>query len=98
MSLRPFQKLVDFIKQSKSGYITKQELLKYYSSADSDPDSSVGDSDDDNNNNYSYDLSNNFDWIIAWGRVALLIDYNSDNETITLRNGNGRNIGKHYWY
>jgi hypothetical protein len=30
--------------------------------------------------------------------VALLIDYNSDNETITLRNGNGRNIGKHYWY
>ena len=92
MSLRPFQKLVDFIKQSKSGYITKQELLKYYSSADSD--SSVGDSDD--NNNYSYDLSNNFDWIIAWGRLALLIDYNSDNETITLRNGNGRNIGKHY--
>lgn len=94
MSLRPFQKLVDFIKQSKSGYITKQELLKYYSSADSDPDSSVDDSDD--NNNYSYDLSNNFDWIIAWGRLALLIDYNSDNETITLRNGNGRNIGKHY--
>jgi hypothetical protein len=33
----------------------------------------------------SCDFANNFDWIIAWGRMALLIDYNSDNETITLR-------------
>ncbi len=28
---------------------------------------------------------NNFDMIIGWGRMALLIDYNSDNETIKLR-------------
>jgi NitT/TauT family transport system ATP-binding protein len=75
MNLRPFQKLVDLIKQSKDGYITKQELLEYES-----PSSSS-----DNNHNYSYDFVNNFDMIIGWGRMALLIDYNSNNETIKLR-------------
>ena len=29
MNLKPFQKLVDLMKQSKTGYITKQELLEY---------------------------------------------------------------------
>ena len=29
MNLKPFQKLVNLIKQSKTGYITKQELLEY---------------------------------------------------------------------
>ncbi|MFZ0512133.1 MAG: AAA-associated domain-containing protein [Candidatus Nitrosopolaris sp.] len=78
-NLRPFQKLVDLIKQNKTGYITKQELLEYYSSSSS---SSGSDGDDDS----YYDLANNFDRIIGWGRMALLIDYNSDNETIRLRN------------
>jgi hypothetical protein len=72
MNFRPFQKLVDLIKQSKNcGYITKQELLEYESSS--------------NDLNYSYDFLNNFDMIIGWGRMALLIDYNSDNETMKLR-------------
>jgi hypothetical protein len=79
MNLRPFQKLVDLIKQSKTGYITKQELLEYYSSS---PSSDSG----DGNGDYSYDFANNFDRIIGWGRMALLIDYNSDDETIRLRN------------
>jgi hypothetical protein len=82
MNLRPFQKLVDLIKQSRDGYITKQELLEYESSSTS----SSGSDGDDNNHNYSYDFANNFDMIIGWGRMALLIDYNSDNETIRLRN------------
>ena len=82
MNLKPFQKLVDLIKQSKAGYMTKQELLEYESSAPSSSDSDG----DDNNHNYSYDFANNFDRIIGWGRMALLIDYNSDNETIRLRN------------
>jgi hypothetical protein len=80
MNLRPFQKLIDLIKQSKDGYITKQELLEYESYSHSSSGS------DDNNHNYSYDFANNFDMIIGWGRMALLIDYNSDNETIRLRN------------
>ena len=75
MNLRPFQKLVDLIKQNKTGYITKQELIEYYSSSGSDGD-------DDS----YYDLANNFDRIIGWGRMALLIDYDSNNETIRLRN------------
>ena len=33
----------------------------------------------------TYDFANNFDWIIGWGRVALLIDYNANNESIRLR-------------
>jgi NitT/TauT family transport system ATP-binding protein len=74
MKLRPFQKLIDLIKQSKSGYITKQDLLQYPSAASN--------ADDDY---YYYDFANNFDWIIGWGRVALLIDYNANNESIRLR-------------
>ena len=71
--------MVDLKKQSKTGYITKQELLEYdYSSSCSGEDA--------DSNNYSYDLANNFDRIIGWGRMALLIDYNSDTETIRLRN------------
>ena len=83
MNLKPFQKLVDLIKQSKSGYITKQELLEYDYSCSSPSSSSGGDDADDNN--YSYDFADNFDKIIGWGRMALLIDYNSDTETIRLR-------------
>jgi NitT/TauT family transport system ATP-binding protein len=74
MNLRPFQKLIDLIKQSKSGYITKQDLLQY-------PSAASNAADDD----YYYDFANNFDWIIGWGRVALLIDYNANNESIRLR-------------
>jgi len=73
MKLRPFQKLIDLIKQSKSGYITKQDLLQY--------PSATSNADDD----YYYDFANNFDWIIGWGRVALLIDYSANNESIRLR-------------
>ena len=77
MNLKPFQKLVDLITQSKTGYITKQELLEYDYSCSS-PFSTSGD--DADVNNHSYDFANNFDMIIGWGRMALLIDYNSDTE------------------
>jgi hypothetical protein len=66
--------LIDLIKQSKSGYITKQDLLQY--------PSATSNADDDD---YYYDFANNFDWIIGWGRVALLIDYSANNESIRLR-------------
>ncbi len=77
IKLRHFQKLIDLIKQSKSGRITKQDLLEYLSNARDE-----GDDDYD----YHSDFTNNFDWIIGWGRVALLIDYNANNESIRLRN------------
>jgi hypothetical protein len=82
MNLKPFQKLVNLIKQSKTGYITKQELLEHDYSYPS-PSSTSGDDADDNN--YSYEFANNFDMIIGWSRMALLIEYNSDTETIMLR-------------
>jgi hypothetical protein len=81
MNLKPFQKLVDLIKQSKHEYITKQELLEYDYSCSS---SSGCDNADDKN--HLYNFANNFDKIIAWGRMALLIDYNSHTEIIRLRN------------
>lgn len=81
MNLRPFQKLVDLIKQSRTGYITKQKLLEYNSSNSHDSNSK----DVNNDKSQSYDFANNFDWIIGWGRMALLIDYNSENENIKLR-------------
>jgi hypothetical protein len=40
---------------------------------------------DADGNNHSYDYANNFDKIIGWGRMGLLIGYNSDIETIRLR-------------
>ncbi|MGA9150964.1 MAG: AAA-associated domain-containing protein [Candidatus Nitrosopolaris sp.] len=79
VNLKPFQKLINLIKQSKNGCITKQELLEH----DYSPSSTSGDEAD--GNNYSYDIANNFDRIIGWGRMALLIDYNSSTETIRLR-------------
>ena len=48
MNLKPFQKLVNLIKQSKTGYITKQELLEYDYSC-----SSCSGGDDADDNNYS---------------------------------------------
>lgn len=85
-NLKPFQKLVDLIKKSKDGYITKQQLLEYYSSSRSSSYSSDSNGGSDDNDDSYYDMANNFDRIIGWGRMALLIDYNSDNETIRLRN------------
>jgi hypothetical protein len=82
MNLKPFQKLVNLIKQSKTGYITKQELLEYVYSCSSTSSTSGGEDADDNN--YSCDFANNLN-IVGWGRMALLIDYNSDTETIRLR-------------
>lgn len=49
-----------------------------YSSSRSSSDSSDFDSGSDDNDDSYYDLANNFDRIIGWGRMALLINYNSD--------------------
>jgi hypothetical protein len=40
-----------------------------------------------NNNKYnnSHDNLNDFDWFIEWGRQALILKYDANNETIRLR-------------
>ena len=62
--------------------MTKQELLEYDYPRSSPSSSSGG---DDAHDNYC-DFANNFDKIIGWGKIALLINYNSDTEIIRLRN------------
>ena len=49
VNLKPFRKLVNLIKQSKTGYVTKQELLEYNYSRSSPSSSHGGDDADDNN-------------------------------------------------
>jgi hypothetical protein len=72
MNLKPFQNFIDFIKQSVDGYVTKRDLVQYYSANYSDDD--------------YYEFINNFDRFIGWGRITLLIHYDSIKETIRLRN------------
>lgn len=69
-----FQKLLDLIKQSEKGHISKEELLEFISetyTADTDEGS-----------------LNDFDWIIEWGRQALILNYNANTETIVIRQQN----------
>jgi hypothetical protein len=71
MNLKPFQKLVNLIKQSKTGYITKQELLEHNYSC-----SSCSGGDDADDNIYSYDFAN----IV----VLLLLFTTDDDVPVTL--------------
>ena len=69
-----FKKLVNFIKQSENGHITKDDVLKFISS---------------NKNNDKPDTDSDslkeFDWIIEWGRQALILNYNANTESLSLR-------------
>jgi NitT/TauT family transport system ATP-binding protein len=67
-----FQKIVDLIKQSENGHIRKDELLEFISA-------------DDITNTANNDEFTEFDWIIEWGREALILNYNANTENITLR-------------
>ena len=66
-----FKKLVDLVKQSENGNIRKSEVLELISASDTTT-----------TNN---DDLNDFDWIIEWGREALILNYNANTENITLR-------------
>lgn len=73
LNLDIFQKLIDLVKQSEKGTISKEELLEfissYYEPAPAD----------------SEDILNIFNWIIEWGRQSLIIHYNANTENIALR-------------
>ncbi|HZA06868.1 MAG TPA: AAA-associated domain-containing protein [Nitrososphaeraceae archaeon] len=69
-----FRKLIDLVKQSENGHIRKDEVLEFISANDITT-----------TNN---DELNDFDWIIEWGREALILNYNANTETISLRQRN----------
>lgn len=64
-----FQKIVELIKQSENGRIRKDELLEFISANDAIANDELSD----------------FDWIIEWGREALILNYNANTENIALR-------------
>jgi NitT/TauT family transport system ATP-binding protein len=67
-----FRKIADLIKQSENGHIRKDELLEFISANDSATTTNK-------------DELNVFDWIIEWGREALILNYNANTENIALR-------------
>jgi NitT/TauT family transport system ATP-binding protein len=74
IKLDVFRKLIDLVKQSENGHIRKSEALVFISANDATT-----------TNN---DDLNDFDWIIEWGREALILNYNVNTENIALRQRN----------
>jgi len=73
INLDTFKKLVDLIKRSEKGRISKDEVLEFVSNQDVATQSPDGDS------------SNEFDWIVEWGRQALILNYDANEESISIR-------------
>jgi NitT/TauT family transport system ATP-binding protein len=72
INLDTFKKLIDLVKQSDKGYISKDEVLEFVSNETQSPDSDV-------------DISDEFNWIVEWGREALIFNYDANEETISIR-------------
>jgi hypothetical protein len=71
INLDIFKKLIGLIKNSEKGHITKDEALILMT--ESPALSSV------------HEKQSDFDWIIEWGRSALIFDYDADKQTISLK-------------
>jgi len=72
INLDTFKKLIDLVKQSDKGYISKDEVLEFVSNETQSPDGDV-------------DISDEFNWIVEWGRQALIFNYDANEETISIR-------------
>ena len=75
INLDTFKKLIDLVKRSDKGHISKDEVLEFVSNenlAMQSPDDDV-------------DISNEFDWIVEWGRQALIFNYDANEEIISIR-------------
>jgi NitT/TauT family transport system ATP-binding protein len=72
INLETFKKLIDLVKQSDKGYISKDEVFEFVSNETQSPDSDV-------------DISDEFNWIVEWGRQALIFNYDANEETISIR-------------
>jgi NitT/TauT family transport system ATP-binding protein len=73
INLDTFKKLVDLVKRSEKGRISKEEVLEFVSNQDVATQSHDGDG------------SNEFDWIVEWGRQALILNYDANEESISIR-------------
>ena len=71
-----FKKIIDLVRNSRDGYITRNELLEFISDHYT---SFITDSTDEN--------PSDFDWLIEWGRQALILNYDANDEHISLRAG-----------
>jgi NitT/TauT family transport system ATP-binding protein len=73
INLDTFKKLVDLVKRSEKGRISRDEVLEFVSNQDVATQSRDGDG------------SNEFDWIVEWGRQALILNYDANEESISIR-------------
>lgn len=73
INLDTFKRLVDLVKASEKGYVSKNEVLDFVSNQTSSTLNPVDDG------------SNEFDWIVEWGREALILKYDANDESIRLR-------------
>jgi hypothetical protein len=71
INLDIFKKLIGLIQNSKRSYITKDEALTLIEN----PALLSGHS----------EKHSDFDWIIEWGRSVLILDYDVNEQTISLR-------------
>lgn len=71
IELDVFKKLVELITQNENGHITKSEVLEFISNRNI----SATDS----------DSSSEFDWLIEWGRQALILTYDANSESVGIR-------------
>ena len=71
IKLDVFKKLVELIRQSENGHIIKSDVLEFISSRNV----SATDS----------DSSKEFDWLIEWGRQALILTYDVNSESVGIR-------------
>ena len=73
INLEAFRELVELVKQSEKGRITKDEVIQFVSNHDiTTPNTDEGD-------------SNEFNWIIEWGRQALVFNYDANEESVSIR-------------
>lgn len=75
INLDTFKKLIDLVKRSDKGHISKDEVLEFFSNenlATHSPDVDI-------------DISDEFNWIVEWGREALILNYDANEETISIR-------------
>jgi NitT/TauT family transport system ATP-binding protein len=74
LGLDAFKKFTDAVKKSGKRDLSKDELLDFVASENS----TAGSSSDG-------DAMNDFGWFIEWGRHGLVLKYDANNETISLR-------------
>ena len=78
-----FKRIIDLIKQTEDGYVTKDELSKYLSELQI-PFTT------DTTEEYTSD----FDSLIECGRHALIFNYDANDERISLRDNVGSYVDR----